>query len=91
MASRRSSIVIDNKADNSPVTEADRQAEQAMRNLITERFPDHGVFGEEFGMQQPTGDSKKYLWVLDPIDGTKSFITCKHQVVARQYFTLNSS
>lgn len=67
--------MIDSKADNSPVTEADRQAEQAMRKIITERFPEHGVFGEEFGMQDPSGDGKKYLWVLDPIDGTKSFIT----------------
>lgn len=71
----RSSIVVENKADRSPVTEADRQAEKAMRDLITARFPEHGVFGEELGMQQPSGDSKKYLWVLDPIDGTKSFIT----------------
>lgn len=70
----RSSIIIDNKADNSPVTEADRQAEKAMRDLIKERFPEHGIFGEEFGMQQPNGDSS-FLWVLDPIDGTKSFIT----------------
>ena len=45
-----------------------------MRDLIKERFPEHGIFGEEFGMQQPSGDSG-FLWVLDPIDGTKSFIT----------------
>ena len=57
------------------MTEADRQAEKAMRDLIKERFPEHGVFGEELGMQQPSGDSKQHLWVLDPIDGTKSFIT----------------
>lgn len=46
-----------------------------MRDLIKERFPEHGVFGEELGMQQPSGNSKQHLWVLDPIDGTKSFIT----------------
>lgn len=71
----RSSIVIENKADKSPVTEADRQAEKAMRDLIQERFPEHGIFGEELGLQQPSDDSKKYIWILDPIDGTKSFIT----------------
>lgn len=46
-----------------------------MRDLIKESFPEHGVFGEELGMQQPNGNSKQHLWVLDPIDGTKSFIT----------------
>ena len=45
-----------------------------MSNLIKEKFPDHSVFGEELGMHTPDGDSQ-YLWVLDPIDGTKSFIT----------------
>ena len=72
---------MDAKADASPVTEADRQAEAAMRELIRASFPGHAIFGEEGGMQaaQPAedGDSgtSSYLWVLDPIDGTKSFIT----------------
>eukprot|EP00891_Asterochloris_glomerata_P008090 jgi/Astpho2/8090/e_gw1.00120.109.1_t len=72
----RSPVFIETKGDNSPVTEADRKAEEAMSNLIKEKFPDHSVFGEELGMHTPDGDSQ-YLWVLDPIDGTKSFITGK--------------
>jgi histidinol phosphatase-like enzyme (inositol monophosphatase family) len=55
-----------------PVTEADRAAESAMRRLIGEVFPHHGVIGEEFGAH--AADSE-YVWVLDPIDGTKSFIS----------------
>jgi histidinol phosphatase-like enzyme (inositol monophosphatase family) len=54
-----------------PVTEADRAAEAAMRRLIRETFPNHGLIGEEFGNERPEAD---YVWVLDPIDGTKSFI-----------------
>lgn len=59
------------KADASPVTIADREAEQAMRELIARRYPDHGVLGEEFG---ETPGSGRYRWVLDPIDGTKAFL-----------------
>ena len=54
-----------------PVTEADRAAESAMRNLINQTFPHHGVVGEEFGNERLDSE---YVWVLDPIDGTKSFI-----------------
>jgi myo-inositol-1(or 4)-monophosphatase len=54
-----------------PVTEADRAAESAMRRLIIETFPHHGIIGEEFGSIRADAD---YVWVLDPIDGTKSFI-----------------
>lgn len=54
-----------------PVTEADREAERVMRALIHERFPDHGVGGEEFG---ETGGSSDFAWSLDPVDGTRSFI-----------------
>lgn len=68
----RSDIAIDSKADESPVTIADREAEQAMRALIEETFPDHGIEGEEFGALRLEAD---YIWHLDPIDGTKSFIT----------------
>lgn len=49
-----------------------------MRAKIAERFPDHGIFGEEEGMKQPKDTDTQYLWVLDPIDGTKSFITGKY-------------
>jgi myo-inositol-1(or 4)-monophosphatase len=55
-----------------PVTEADRGAEAAMRRLIAQTFPAHGVIGEEYGPDRPEAE---YVWVLDPIDGTKSFIS----------------
>lgn len=54
-----------------PVTEADRAAEAAIRRLITARYPDHGVIGEEYGEDRPEAD---HVWVLDPIDGTRAFI-----------------
>src|SRR2546430_1111942 len=55
-----------------PVTAADRAAETAMRALIYQTFPDHGIVGEEFGEERADAE---YVWVLDPIDGTKSFIS----------------
>jgi myo-inositol-1(or 4)-monophosphatase len=55
-----------------PVTEADRAAETVMRRLIGQTFPNHGVIGEEFGSIE---EDSEYVWVLDPIDGTKSFIS----------------
>jgi myo-inositol-1(or 4)-monophosphatase len=55
-----------------PVTEADRGAEAAMRRLIGQTFPAHGIIGEEYGSDRPDAE---YVWVLDPIDGTKSFIS----------------
>ncbi|HEV2675779.1 MAG TPA: histidinol-phosphatase [Aliidongia sp.] len=68
----RQSVEIIDKDDASPVTIADREAEAAMRRLITQRFPDHGVLGEEHG---PDRTDAEWVWVLDPIDGTKSFIS----------------
>ncbi len=68
---RKDGLQVDSKADSSPVTKADRQAESAMRALIRERFPDHGIFGEEHGTHN--GDAE-YMWILDPIDGTRAFI-----------------
>jgi inositol-phosphate phosphatase / L-galactose 1-phosphate phosphatase / histidinol-phosphatase len=68
----RQPIAVDDKADLTPVTAADRAAEQAMRTLIEERFPDHGIVGEEFG---PVREAAELVWTLDPIDGTKSFIS----------------
>jgi myo-inositol-1(or 4)-monophosphatase len=69
----RTSLSIDNKSasDFDPVTEADRAAEAVMRRLIKANFPQHGIVGEEFGNEHEDAD---YVWVLDPIDGTKSFI-----------------
>jgi histidinol phosphatase-like enzyme (inositol monophosphatase family) len=68
----RSSLSVDTKSDRSPVTVADRSAEQAMRAVLAERFPDHGVLGEEFGLDRPEA---KLRWVLDPIDGTRAFVS----------------
>ncbi len=59
------------KDDESPVTNADRNAEKLMRTAIKSRFPDHGIIGEEFGSENEDAD---IVWVLDPIDGTQSFI-----------------
>ena len=62
-----------NKLDQGfdPVTEADKGAERALRALITRRYPDHGVIGEEYGEDRPDAE---WVWVLDPIDGTRAFI-----------------
>eukprot|EP00199_Chlamydomonas_sp_CCMP681_P007072 CAMPEP_0119109018 /NCGR_PEP_ID=MMETSP1180-20130426/16809_1 /TAXON_ID=3052 ORGANISM="Chlamydomonas cf sp, Strain CCMP681" /NCGR_SAMPLE_ID=MMETSP1180 /ASSEMBLY_ACC=CAM_ASM_000741 /LENGTH=298 /DNA_ID=CAMNT_0007094713 /DNA_START=231 /DNA_END=1127 /DNA_ORIENTATION=- len=68
---------VETKADASPVTIADREAETAMRDLLTQLVPEHGVFGEEHGIKWGSGAGSDYVWVLDPIDGTKSFITGK--------------
>ena len=64
-------LVVDAKKDDSPVTVADREAEQLVRKLLGERFPEDTLQGEEFA--EKTGTSA-YRWVVDPIDGTKSFV-----------------
>jgi inositol-phosphate phosphatase/L-galactose 1-phosphate phosphatase/histidinol-phosphatase len=68
---RRTLAVID-KPDASPVTIADRETEAAMRDLIARHYPEHGVVGEEYGADRADAE---FVWVLDPIDGTKSFIS----------------
>lgn len=68
----RTRIAVDTKGDASPVTIADREAEQLMRGMITAHFPGHGIRGEEFGLYQADA---AWVWVLDPIDGTKSFVS----------------
>jgi myo-inositol-1(or 4)-monophosphatase len=68
----RTEISIETKDDNSPVTIADKNAEEVIRERIMSEFPSHGILGEEFGNYN---ESAQYKWVLDPIDGTKSFIT----------------
>ena len=68
----RAGFAVDTKSDRSPVTIADRAAEQAMRAVLAERFPDHGVLGEEFGLDRPEA---RLRWVLDPIDGTRAFVS----------------
>jgi inositol-phosphate phosphatase / L-galactose 1-phosphate phosphatase / histidinol-phosphatase len=81
----RSRMEIEHKIDHersqvqaeSPVTIADRTAERDMRRLIESRYPEHGIIGEEFGnVRVETAD---WIWVLDPIDGTKAFITGRPQ------------
>lgn len=67
----RTGISVESKSDNSPVTIADKKSEEIMRELIMKQFPEHGIFGEEFG---ETNKDAEYKWILDPIDGTKSFI-----------------
>ncbi|MCA8966496.1 MAG: inositol monophosphatase family protein [Planctomycetes bacterium] len=68
----RSLTSVDAKADRTPVTAADRAIERALRERIAAAFPAHGVFGEEEGPDRPDAE---WLWVLDPIDGTKAFAT----------------
>ncbi len=64
-------LAVEQKHDYSPVTVADRQAEQLLRQRIAERFADDGILGEEFGEQ---AGASGYRWILDPIDGTRSFV-----------------
>lgn len=68
----RTRLEVTSKPDDSPVTVADRAAEASMRRLINETMPGHGILGEEHGREHMDAE---YVWVLDPIDGTKSFIT----------------
>ena len=63
-------LAIETKEDQTLVTQADRQAETVMRDLIRKRYPQHGILGEEFG---PENVSAEFVWTLDPIDGTFSF------------------
>src|SRR5262245_11297523 len=70
----RTTLSIENKSHGrgfDPVTAADRAAEAAMRAMIRKSFPDHGIIGEEYGNERTDAE---YVWALDPIDGTKSFI-----------------
>ncbi len=64
-------VNVDRKEDDSPVTVADQEAEEWMRKQITTKYPDHGIIGEEYG---DTGADRQVQWILDPIDGTLSFI-----------------
>ena len=68
----RSDFAVETKSDESPVTIADKQAEEIMREMIMKEYPAHGIIGEEFGDHN---ENAEYQWVLDPIDGTKSFVS----------------
>lgn len=72
----RAGVQVDQKSDDSPVTIADRAAELAMKETLGQMFPDHAMSGEEFGTLNPGG---RYRWVLDPIDGTRAFLTGRPQ------------
>jgi histidinol-phosphatase len=67
----RSPLKVESKRDGSPVTEADRAAEQAARDWIMSRFPEDGILGEEFEVHRPEARRR---WIVDPIDGTKTFV-----------------
>jgi myo-inositol-1(or 4)-monophosphatase len=71
-AAGEDALAADLKDDRSPVTVADRTAEQALRAVLAARFPGFGIMGEEFGLERPEA---RLRWVLDPIDGTRAFIT----------------
>ena len=64
-------LAIERKADDSPVTRADRETEEVLRTIIEARYPTHSIYGEEYGEKQ---GSSGWRWILDPIDGTKSFV-----------------
>ncbi len=68
----RSNCAVDVKKDNSPVTIADRTTEELLRKSIQERYPDHGLLGEEYGSDNLQA---RYVWSIDPIDGTRSFVS----------------
>jgi len=70
----RKQVDVTNKLSQGfdPVTEADKAAEQVIRQAISKRFSDHGILGEEFGA---TNADAEYQWIIDPIDGTKAFIS----------------
>ena len=70
----RTRLDVDSKADDTPVTSADREAEEAMRAAIEQAWPEHGIIGEEHGGVR---EDARLVWVLDPIDGTKAFIAGK--------------
>lgn len=72
LAHFRTPLAIVDKADESPVTVADREAETAMREIIAAEYPDHGIVGEEHGRERPDAE---FVWVLDPVDGTKAFLS----------------
>ena len=67
----RTNMTVESKSDQSPVTIADRKAEEILRKKISKAYPGHGIIGEEFGEE---GSQSEWVWTIDPIDGTRSFI-----------------
>lgn len=72
----RTKIPVDAKPDRSPVTLADKEIEKNLREFLIKNFPDHGIIGEEFGN---VNEKAEFVWVIDPIDGTRAFMTGKPQ------------
>jgi inositol-phosphate phosphatase/L-galactose 1-phosphate phosphatase/histidinol-phosphatase len=70
----RNAVGVQTKADTSPVTDADRESEQIMRQMVQKKYPNHGIIGEEFDHHQRDAE---FVWVIDPIDGTDFFISGK--------------
>lgn len=68
----RKPLGVEHKGDDSPVTVADREIESYLRGCIQAEWPDHGIFGEE---EAPVNTDSRHVWIVDPIDGTKSFVT----------------
>ncbi|SLN41391.1 Inositol-1-monophosphatase [Roseovarius albus] len=68
----RGRLGVEFKADESPVTQADKGVEAEVRAYLKKHFPDHGIFGEEHGIE---GENRSQMWVIDPIDGTRSFLS----------------
>src|SRR5512141_747710 len=66
----RGDVAVEIKADATPVTAADREAERAIKSVLKREFPDHAFYGEEYG-REGSGD---FLWLIDPIDGTKALV-----------------
>ena len=67
----RTSLDIENKSDETPVTIADKNTELRLRSMIEKEYPNHGILGEEFDSMNPDAE---FIWVIDPIDGTKSYL-----------------
>jgi histidinol-phosphatase len=70
----RTRLAVDYKSDRSPVTQADRECEQRIVEVLRRSFPDYGVIGEEFGERGAAAEPTRPRWIIDPIDGTKNFI-----------------
>ena len=70
-----SEVSVQEKSNRTPVTLADQGAELAMRRLIEQKYPGHGIFGEEYGIKESVLAFPRYRWILDPIDGTRAFIS----------------
>ena len=71
MSRFRTNMTVESKSDQSPVTVADRKAEEILRKKISKSYPGHGIIGEEFGEEN---SQSEWVWTIDPIDGTRSFI-----------------